>query len=445
MLQVMRRGGGACEALLTAEHDAFMRAAFGRTGRAVSRGAATGIVAEHHSADRWFACDCLGEMPYPPILVPVLGSFVRRHVAGSWPEHAAWCDFYREPAEQALVNASYSRVAATGLVRAFTGEPSSRKRPGLTHTGTEHRRGRLARVLFQLIEEAGLATAQPNSDRGIVQQYKAIRAAARGLPLEDTMPLSSCLCTYVPALDEFCNRIGSMPSVAFRKTANPHGVLIGVARSASKGFVYPVDGEPIPVAGEIAVFAERDGRDERDTLAARSPYLMACLVGRRAPRAKVEVLRAYLHPCMSERWLLPVDSNLERETFRQLMSVGRWIEFHRGARLTVRKPLWDLASPQDMVDGEAHEPIIPDFIVEAEEGGVVRRIVVETMGYGQAAYRERKARLCSEMERLGGGRVVQHDFHLPLDWPQSERDRAFWFASRQALTIGPGAVPAGGL
>lgn len=441
MLQVMRRGGGALEPLLMACHDAALRAAFGRTGRLEARDAAAAIVAEHHSADRWFACDCLGEVSSPPILVPVLGSFVRRHVSGAWPEHAAWCDFYREAAEQAAVSVSYGRDAPTALVRSFTTEPS-RWRRELSHVGAEHRRGRLARLLFQLVDSAGLTTAQSGLGQAVAQQYRAIRTASRGVQLEDGIPVSSCLCTYTPALDEFCHRIGLMPAVAFRRTGNPHGVFIGVAQSASKGVIQPIDGDPIPVAGEIAVFAEPDGRDERDGMSARSPYLMACLVGRRAPRSKVEVLRAYLHPCMSPKWLLPVDSNLERATMHQLLSLGRWFGFRLEARLSIHKPLWDLQASPAAADGEAHEPIIPDFIVEVEDHGAKRRAVVETMGYGEAAYRERKRRLRPELERLGGGPVIEHDFHLPADWPQSERDKTFWFACRQALLTraGPGSA-----
>ena len=178
-------------------------------------------------------------------------------------------------------------------------------------------------------------------------------------------------------------------------------------------------GDPIKVAGEIAIFGERDGRDERDAeVSARAPYLMMCLVGRRASRSRVEVLRAYLHPCMSERWLFPVDSTLERQTMMQLLALGRWFDFRCGVPLTIHKPLWDLArgpaAPQG-AEVEAHEPIIPDFIVETGEAATAKRVVVETMGYAEAAYRARKQRLRPEMERLAGAPVVAHDFHVLED------------------------------
>ncbi len=134
MLRVVRRGGGAYEALLTAEHDAALRAAFGRAGRTVDRAAGAAIVAEHYSVGRWFACDCLGDVTSRPILVPVLGAFVRRHVDERWPEHAEWCDFYRDASAQAAVSASYGRDAAIGLVRGFAVD-AARCRPDMFHRG----------------------------------------------------------------------------------------------------------------------------------------------------------------------------------------------------------------------------------------------------------------------------------------------------------------------
>ena len=85
---------------------------------------------------------------------------------------------------------------------------------------------------------------------------------------------------------------------------------------------------------------------------------------------------------------------------------------------------------------EAHEPILPDFIVDVGEGVAARRVVVETMGYAHAAYRARKLRLKPEMERLGRGPVVEHDFHLPPEWSQLQHDEAFSLTLRQALIGG---------
>jgi hypothetical protein len=73
--------------------------------------------------------------------------------------------------------------------------------------------------------------------------------------------------------------------------------------------------------------------------------VMACVVGRRQPDGVVEVLRAYLQPCVSTLWLLPVDSSFERRTVRLLVSLQRWVSRHDGAALTVEKPVFDMAAP----------------------------------------------------------------------------------------------------
>ena len=380
----------------------------------------------------------LGTLPSrPPVLVPVLGSFVRRHVEGRWPEHAEWCDFFRDAAAQAAVNASYRDDTATGLVRAFA-DGAAAPRQVVTRSGSEHRRSRLARMLFKLLDRSGLASFQYGQRRSLSDQYGALRRAAELVPLEGDLPVSSSLCTYPPRLSEFLGRVGRMQPGRFQRSGNPHGLLIGVARSAAGGVIEPTQGEPIAVAGEISIFGERDGRDDGPGLAAaRGPYLMICLVGRRMREADVEVLRAYLHPCLSESWLFPVDSDLERQTMAKLVEVGRRILAERELPLSVSKPLFDLAEPPEAAPGgqpEAHEPILPDFIVQAGEGATARRVVVETMGYANAAYRARKLRLRPEMERLGGGPVIEHDFHLPAGWSQRQRDHAFTTALFEALT-----------
>lgn len=80
------------------------------------------------------------------------------------------------------------------------------------------------------------------------------------------------------------------------------------------------------MTGGIAILDEEDVHaSTRAALAERAPYVMACLVGQRQPDEPVEVLRVYLHPCMSPTWLLPLDSNCERRTVRQLLSARRWV------------------------------------------------------------------------------------------------------------------------
>jgi hypothetical protein len=62
-------------------------------------------------------------------------------------------------------------------------------------------------------------------------------------------------------------------------------------------------------------------------------------------------------------------------------------------------------------------------------------VIVETMGYADAVYRQRKIRTQAQMSAsLGGAPVIQHDFHQPLGHSQETRDRRFWLDCRWTIT-----------
>ncbi len=438
MLQLMRRSRTDDFYPLSDEDDRALRRAFGRYGRHAARPEGARVVREHQGGrgGQWFACDCRGGAMPPPVLVPVDERFVRRHIEPPWPEHAEWCDFYREAEEQRAVSMSFRRPA-TGdghlrLVRTFaSAEPLERT---LKPAGPERTRPRLARLLFDLLERSGLTRVEPGPVPSIAEQFKALRKTAEAVDLDVDLPLSRFLCAYPPALPEFVERIGRTPKKLFRHARRPHGVLLGVAKGAAQGQVVPAHGDPIEVAGAISIFGEADGHaaGRRETVGERAPYLMACVVGRRHPDEPVQVLRAYLHPCVSPTWLLPVDSNHERGTLRQLLSLRRWLADNRQIPIIIDKPVFDLAVAPAKEDADPHEPVIPDFIVRAPRA---RDVVVETMGYDLPAYRARKARMHGEMSRVcGGAAVIEHDFCRPPERTQDDRDRRFWRECRWAIT-----------
>ena len=436
MLRLMRRGNAEDLRPLAQGEDATLRRAFGRFARVTAREAGAFVVRQHQGGlgGQWFACDCRGGALPPSVLVPVAETHIRRHVESLWPEHAEWCDFYREPQQQVAVSASYRRVASQarslGLVRRFDQAERPLDRT-LIGSSREQRRPRLARVLFELIDRAGLNRIEAAGGRGIAEQFAALRSAAEDIWLDEGASLQRYLCTYPPALPEFIDRIDRTSDTRFRKTRRPHGLVVGVARDASRGTVKPWSGDPFDVAGEIKVFGEVDGHNvaRRQTIGARAPYVMACLVGRRQPGEAVQVLRAYLHPCWSERSLFPVDSDYERQTLRQLMRLRQWLSTKNGVDVTITKPLFDMAV-DDADDQGVQEPVIPDFIVYADGGG----IVVETMGYDLPSYRERKGRMHPAMSRVcGGAPLIEHDFTRPAGLEQAKRDDMFWRACRSGL------------
>ncbi len=198
---------------------------------------------------------------------------------------------------------------------------------------------------MMLLEKAGLTRIGPGQPLpSIADQYRALRTAAREIELEEDVILASFLCTYLPALPELMAKIARTPPERFRRSHRPHGLLVTMAAEAAEGQIRPLRGDPIPVRGEIAIFGERDGHGQESAgdRRARSPYLAACVVGRAGPDEPVEVLKAYLHPCASQGHLMPVDSNLERQTLALLLSLQDWLGKRRKVRVTIDKPVFDL-------------------------------------------------------------------------------------------------------
>ena len=438
MLELICRGRSEDRQVLSGAEDEALRRAFGRYARLAARPAGERVVRQRQPerGGQWFACDCLGPVPFPPVLVPVAETHVRRHVEGSWPQHAEDCDFFREAAEQHAISASFARCRPTGRLRLVRGFGSSRPRVSGVHSVSAGRgRSGLAWVLLTLLEKGGLTRVEPGIVRPIAAQFAALRQAAREIELEPGVRLPWFFCSYPPALPRLMQRVAETAPSRFPRTGRPHGILVGVASAAAGGMIQPTQGDAFPVTGAISIFGETDGHAlGRAAFGERAPYVMACVVGRRQPDGPVEVLRAYLQPCMSATWLLPVDSNFERRTVRQLVSLQRWVSRHDGAAPTVEKSVFDMAAPVAAADGgetDPHEPVIPDFIVRGPRG---RCVVVETMGFDLPAYRARKARLHRAMSRAcGGALVIEHDFCHPKDWTQEERDRAFWRSCREVL------------
>jgi hypothetical protein len=232
------------------------------------------------------------------VLVPVAETHLRRHVEGLWPEHSDACDFFRKPEEQRAITASFARLDAGGgvkLVRAFASDrPVVR---GVQYASSGRGRSGVARLLMTLLERSGLTRIEPGSIPLVSVQFAAMREAAGAVALEPGVNLSRFFCSYPPALPRLIEQITETSARRFPRTARPHGILVGVAIGVADGVVQARRGDPIPVAGGIAIFGEADGHmATRAALAERAPYLMACLVERRQADEPVEVLRAYLHP-----------------------------------------------------------------------------------------------------------------------------------------------------
>jgi hypothetical protein len=141
------------------------------------------------------------------------------------------------------------------------------------------------------------------------------------------------------------------PRERFART-RPLGVLVLRLSAVRRGELVPLAGPPLPVPGRIAVPSEEPDADlaEDAPPPARAPFLAICLVAQPAPREPVQILSAYVHPCASNDRLLLVDSDLERHTLVQLLSMQSWLLRKRDVIATIEKPLEDLGAA--LVEGE---------------------------------------------------------------------------------------------
>jgi hypothetical protein len=206
----------------------------------------------------------------------------------------------------------------------------------------------------------------------------------------------------------------------------PHGVFVVAATDIADGAIVAAPDLAFPVRGRIALFGETEGHGRiRADDARRPPYLACCLVAAPEEGQPPELLRAYVHPVVSRSHLMLVDSDCERQTLRELLGVRRWLQGKKGLHVSIERPLFD--SGQEAVDdspgASSRPPCIPDFVVRATApDGRCAGAIVETMGYADARYRERKDQLHPVMAEALHLPVVSHDFHQPERRTQEERD-----------------------
>lgn len=183
--------------------------------------------------------------------------------------------------------------------------------------------------------------------------------------------------------------------------------------------------------GKLSIFGERND-------AISPPYLVIGLVTKDNPESdEAIVARAYAHPCVDWSRLTLVDSQLERETLDIIINCRDWISERFGIAMTITKPLFDVGPPVET--SGPRELCLPDFVIEPIGQGVTHpTVVVETMGYSDVDYRDRKKRLRPLFEKVGiqigtePTPVVEHDrFRTGL---RVTPDRRLWLDLRWAVT-----------
>jgi hypothetical protein len=412
---------------LSADEDRKLRRAFGRFARKQYRQDGEAVVSAHYEKHHCFHCDCHAAAPRAPRLFLVSGTHIRRETEGKGMPHAESCDFAREPHEQKKLVNSY-RWQSSGdeyrfnLLRHFGDKdlPSQRRTVSAT---TNQSRPTLARVLCALLDRAGLDRFSSNEPLhgNREEQIVKLQEAAAFFALAPNQKLSSWFATSLRDYYDLKKRLDKKPEGWKR----PHGLFIEAFDRIEDNILYPkrADIKPIPVTGKLTVFGE--GENMR-----RPPYLVIGLLAQpRRDADTVELLNAYAHPCVAWDRLTLIDSQLERETLELLISCRDWLVTNCGIEMTVEKPLHDVGPPETE---DSREICLPDFILNCRGQDIRhRRVVIETMGYNDPAYRERKSRMHALFERLGENSstipVIGHDRFKP-GMTNMEADHHFRYA-----------------
>ena len=325
------QGKSSSHKTLTPAEDQLLRQGFGRYAVPASRTTAAGTVRQdqHREGGMWFYCDCLPDEEYPPALVPVNKTHIRRHTEPPWPPHDDDCDFFKDPLEQHCATSSY-RMPATGehlnLIKGFGNDESQRSKMPLDRLSYARSRPALARLLARQVNDAGLQTIAPEWKQiGPAIQYEALRNATRNIELAPNVPLSIFIgiSAKPDRLESLKQPINAAAEERFTGS-RPHGVLVFVARGAVEGRILTKLHPPLPVRGKIAIFGEREGHRaaRANQPCCRPPYLAICLIARPDKNSQAEVLKAYLHPCRSAAHLIMLDSDYERETLNDLIGMS---------------------------------------------------------------------------------------------------------------------------
>jgi hypothetical protein len=342
-----------------------------------------------HTRLQWFGCDCVtsGEIP---TLAPALRKetyFLRRLTARA--HHQATCPFNFEQADDARQgNQDAQGVAALGGAPDFgpatTGKIIKDRSPDASSSGNNGPRSeqtpKLAKRLWWLLQASGNQMTRQSSPIPNLMELIAT------IPFGATMRLKDAFFYSTKAIDEgwvdacLQRQAGGEATptcwVLFEITSvNQESKTITVSPRQSGGTVdYPVDG-PLRIWGG-------------DVSPIRFPMLgLARIEGNHLGKRIAEL---YAHPTFKAgSWML-VDSDNERQTLHDLISVGKWLWTEKEISTTIEKPLFEWNRT-----GEK-----PDFVMTLNApNGVVHHCVIETMGYEDDGYMQRKIKLRTNLMR----------------------------------------------
>lgn len=260
------------------------------------------------------------------------------------------------------------------------------------------RENKLSRILLTIIDDADLI----NLDHGRhpptrYEQLKAVKNILSEYHFDKGKKISVQDYTemYLEKTNKLCLKIKG--NNWKKHGLAPQGYLIGIAKSFSDRKLVTLDNVEVTIDTPI----EYSGQNTK------GPYIAIILVGSCNGGTFLTPLRAFTQPIFSEDLLIPVDSDFERKTLKILLDCQKTKKF------SICKPVRDIAVDSNQLGENTRgrkalltvtkTTIRPDFILSYDDG---RMVVVETMGYENTDYLDRKKRTHSDMRQIG--EIVEH-------------------------------------
>ncbi|WP_313808112.1 hypothetical protein [Sphingobium sp.] len=361
------------------------------------------LIQQARIGEKWIACDCLEEGQAPPILTPAYLSeaetyYLRRLTSTKRPEHRTDCPFFRDSATNRItevrspLNPAEPPAGFFEVLRPAPENLAQKPEEDLTDDRTRNASiPRLARLLWRLIDAAGLNHCPPISHRStplsIKDEFRALGQSAAKIEIAPGLELASALWTHAQPLHS--KQVYASLRRLSEKWPRGHApqAFLTLFAPSFQGSSIEVPGcDPVLVANRVQSPSVR-------TNVIKGPYLALVVVGQYPESRGFAPLRAYAQPIYSGRRFVPVDSEFERRVLRQLLEAQQHL--HRmNIDLAIEKPVFDRLTELG--------PCRPDFMIEARsrETGEIRQLIIEAMDFDDETYRAAKAVTLPRMRQI---------------------------------------------
>lgn len=414
---------GGLRRWLSDEEETAVKVFFGHTKgfNSAQQILAAKVIADMREFDVWLHCSCI------PDDSPALNSAKLRHesrklyLSGFGHPHATSCPMFREFKEDDDATRSGTRKTAGSKPLnyrdflpndesgATVSAPGKRENPNEDRTRRK-RRPRLARLLLTLIADAGLnrlSQLSPLPSKPPKELIEALASVTRKQEFIRGRRLSEIV-NFQPAMSEQGQE--KLMRELERTDANWPARKARVFYQIFMSETVSRDEVEFSWKGGSRVFVPERGVSINGEAqeGIRPPYWVI-LAFKRNAEGQVICSEGYAHALFRRTCPVPVDSGLERQTLESLSTVAKWLKAKSDLlRLTLEKPVFDI---EVEIDGEKGF-VLPDFMLNAEiPGHPSHQIVIETMGYTDNEYCERKSEQHKGMSTLG---TLQKD---PPRWP----------------------------